>query len=460
MKRISYLVAAALSLLVISCTPGDPYEAAGLQKVSYEATDENFPNPERGFYSASEISAPRAVISKDAIEASRRAGRTLYLLEFHISSYVNSDIADDYLQLIRGYFQSLRDNGAKCILRFAYSNGMDAKDKPWDATEDQVLRHVAQLKPILQEYYDIIFVMQAGFIGSWGEWYYTDNFKTDESRKHLVDALLDALPAERQIELRTPGYKRKLFGYSVSDTITRATAHMPTPQARLGGHNDCYLASANDTGTYSGPLDRSYWASESAYTIMGGETCGLSAFCHCEPQPDNEAAHGVLRDMEIMHFTYLNNGYHTGVLGRWRTEGCMEEIQRRLGYRLSLTDCYYTEKPSAGDKMRVVLNIKNEGFAALQNPRDAFLVLTDASGKELQRYTLESDPRYWMPGQTSVVDQTIDLPSGISGSCSLSLYLPDPCATLRDNSRFAVRLANANVWDDKTGYNKIHTFTL
>ena len=153
MKRISILGAIAFSLILVSCVgkENDPYTKAGLEKVSYEATDEIFPNPERGFYSASEImNASRKVISKDAIEASRRAGRTLYLLEFHIGDYVNTDIADDYLQLIRGYFQALREGGAKCVLRFAYSNGMDEKDKPWDATEEQVLRHVAQIKPILQ----------------------------------------------------------------------------------------------------------------------------------------------------------------------------------------------------------------------------------------------------------------------------------------------------------------------
>ncbi|MBO4565654.1 MAG: DUF4832 domain-containing protein [Bacteroidales bacterium] len=461
MRRISIISASALCLLALSCTPKDPFDAAGLQKVSYEATDEIFPNPERGFYSGVEVmSASSRPVSNTAIEAGRKSARTLLLLEFHIGDYVESDIAEEYLQLIRTDFQALRDCGAKCVLRFAYSNGMDEKDKPWDASVDQVMRHVAQLKPILQEYYDVIFVLQAGFIGSWGEWYYTDHFNASSDRKKLVDALLDALPAERQVELRTPAYKKKLYEWGLADTITRATAHQPTTKARLGGHNDCYLASSNDTGTYSGKLDRTYWEAESAYTIMGGETCGLSAFCHCEQQPDNAAARGVISDMAANHFTYLNNGYHTAVLARWRSEGCMEEIQRRLGYRLALTDSYFSKSPAAGADMRVVLNIENQGFASPMNPRDAFLVLTDAAGKVLQTWPVESDPRFWMPGQTTTLDQTVKLPSGISGNCTLWLHLPDPCSKLKDNSRFAIRLANAGVWDDSTGYNKLHTFTL
>ena len=33
-----------------------------------------------------------------------------------------------------------------------------------------------QLKPVLQKNEDVIFVLQAGFVGAWGEWYYTTHF--------------------------------------------------------------------------------------------------------------------------------------------------------------------------------------------------------------------------------------------------------------------------------------------
>ena len=420
------------------------------------ASDENFPNPERGFYSASEIhNAKITAISKESIESARKQGRSLYLLEFHLTDYVTSPIADDYLEGIRVKFQSLRDGGAKCILRFCYSNGMDEKDKPWDATKDQVLAHIAQLKPILQEYYDVIMVLQAGFIGSWGEWYYTENFKNNEDRKALVEALLDALPDSRQIELRTPSYKMKIFGFSLADTITRAEAHKPTLKARLGGHNDCYLSSQNDVGTYSSPTDRKYWGAESLYTIMGGESCDKTPYCHCE---GTDSYNGALKDMAINHFTYINNGYDPKVLGVWRTEGCMEEIQKRLGYRFVLEKAFFTSSPKAGESLRAVLKIRNDGFATAQNPRDVELVLTDNSGKVLGTWPVESDPRYWMPGEVTVVDQTVT--AGVSGECTLSLYLPDPCQTIRNNPRFAIRLANEDVWDEETGYNKLTTINL
>ena len=440
-------------------TPGpDPKPAEELVTVTFKASDENFPNPERGFYSALEVhSADGRQISQASINSARVQGRSLFLLEFYLTDYVDTDIAEDYLQTIRSKFESLRSGGMKCILRFCYSNGFDESDKPWDATPEIVNRHIEQVKPLLQEYYDVIMVVQAGFIGSWGEWYYTENFTNTALRKAMVEALLDAVPADRQVELRTPAYKMALYGQKLADTLTRAEAHQPTAKSRLGGHNDCYLSSADDVGTFRNSNDRQFWASESLYTIMGGESCALTNYCNCE---GTDKYRGALKDLAYQHFTYLNSGYHQQVLKRWRDQGCMEEIKRRLGYRFVLEEGQFTNKPEAGKSFEIKLTLRNEGFSPAQNPRDAELVLADASGKVMQTWPLGSDPRYWMPDQVTTVEKTVTLPSGISGSMSLYLNLPDPCETLHDNPMFSIRLANEDTWNEETGYNLLHTFTL
>ena len=469
MNRISsILLLASLLPLAFACgknpdepIPGpgpDPEPVEQWETVTYTASDENFPNPERGFYGAVEVhSADGRGISQASFNAARMQGRTLFLLEFHLTDYVATDIAEYYLETVRARFQSLRTGGAKCILRFCYSNGFDESDKPWDATPEQVKRHLEQLTPLIREYYDVIMVVQAGFIGSWGEWYYTDHFKDNESRRELVDALLEAVPAERQIELRTPAYKMSLFNQTVSDTLTLAEAHQPTPKARLGGHNDCYLSSANDVGTFRGTNDRKYWWAESLYTIMGGESCELTQYCHCE---GTEKYNGALKDLAAFHFTYLNNGYHQQVLKRWRDEGCMEEIKMRLGYRYVLEEGQFTKKPEAGKAFDIKLTLRNDGFAPAQNPRDAEWVLADASGKVVKTWKVDSDPRYWMPAQSTTIEQSLTLPAGISGTLTLYLNLPDPCETLRDNPMFSIRLANEDTWNEESGFNKIHTFSL
>ena len=462
MNRISRILCLGviLTFLAVSCDPDNPTPGPvkGLEAVSYLVSEENIPNPERGFYLASEVySANGKGIAEASLNAARIQGRTLFLLEFHMNEYVASDISEEYLQTIRARFQSLRDGGAKCILRFCYSNGFDEKDKPWDATPEQVNKHIQQLKPLIQEYYDVIMVVQAGFVGSWGEWYYTENFKDNASRKALVDALLDAVPAERQIELRTPAFKMKLYGYTLADTLTRAEAHQPTVKARLGGHNDCYLSSANDVGTFNSPNDRKYWEAESLFTIMGGESCELTAYCHCQ---GTEKYNGALKDLAVYHFTYLNLGYHQGVIKRWREEGCFDEIQKRLGYRYVLEEGQFTKKAAAGEPFRIILKIRNDGFSPAQNPRDAELVLADSADNVIKTWALESDPRYWMPAEVTTIDQTITLPEGLSGTMTFYLNLPDPCSTLHDDPRFSIRLANNGTWQEDTGYNKLYSFQL
>ena len=467
MNRISKiaLLAALLPLQALcSCeekpivTPPETDPVEEIETIVYTASDEIFPNPERGFYSAVAVnSADGKGVAESSMKSARLQARTLFLLEFYLTDYVNCDIADDYLATIRAKFASLREGGVKCILRFCYSNGMDEKDKPWDATPEQVLRHVAQVKPLIQEYADVIMVVQAGFIGSWGEWYYTENFTSLASRKELVDALLDAVPADRQIELRTPSYKMKLYGFSKADTITRATAHQPTPQARLGGHNDCYVSSSNDVGTFNSTNERNYWGSETLYTIMGGESCALTEYCHCE---GTEKYLGALKDMARYHMTYLNNGYHQAVLRRWKDEGCMDEIKRRLGYRYVLEEGIFPKTPKAGETFSITLKLRNDGFSPVQNPRDAELVLCDASGNVVKTWPLDSDPRYWMPAQQTVIEQSIVLPDNISGAMTLYLNLPDHSSNLHDNPLYSIRLANENTWMEATGYNKLYTFNL
>ena len=93
-------------------------------------------------------------------------------------------------------------------------------------------------------------------------------------------------------------------------------------------------------------------------------------------------------------------------------------------------------------------------------PSGVALILVDGNGKKTVYELDDLDPRYWFAGSDIAVDKHITLPADASGQCTLYLNLPDPKETLHDNPRFSIRLANDNVWDSKTGYNKIAEFTL
>ena len=458
MKTITILLAAAFISMAASCNPiGKTDEYEGMNHQTFTESDKAFANPERGFYAVKSFhSATDSPVTLKSMETQRKINKTLYYMGFYPTDYMNGDIGQEFLDLMRTNFELLRQGGVKCILRIAYSDS--ESEKPWDPTPEIVHRHIQNIKPILQEYGDVILTFQAGFVGVWGEWYYTENFvynpKTPEDhalRKAVVDAMLDALPADRTVSLRTPMFKRMMYAESYADTLTVETAYNGTPRARLSCFNDCFGASANDTGTFSGEESREFWRKDSRYVFMGGETCGLSKYCTCE---------NSLKDMEDYHWTYLNSEYHGKVLGRWRADGCMDEIERRLGYRLALTDVYTEAAPVAGADSRVVLKLQNTGFAAPVNGRAVELVLVDGNGKKTV-YPFENiDPRYWFVGEDITIDETVKIPADASGACTLYLNLPDPKPVLHDNPLFSIRLAYDEIWDEATGYNKIAEFTL
>lgn len=460
MKSIVNIAAICLSFVLVGCVSViTPDEDNAMFHTLYEESDKVFPNPERGFYRSIDFFKPDATpLTSLKVKVARTTNKTLFYTGYYLTDYMESDIASEYLQLIRTNMSALREGGAKCILRFAYKVDMEETGHPWDASPEWVARHIEQLKPIFQEYSDVILCLQAGFVGVWGEWAYTDYFVlapntvADYSlRKEVVTALLDALPANRQIALRTPMFKKMMFLGTYADTLTIETAFNGSDISRICGHNDCFGASSNDYGTFTTKETRQFWKNDTRYVMMGGETCAVSNYCKCEAS---------LKDLIDYHWTYLNSGYNSNVLSRWKTDGCMDEIERRLGYRLVLTDIYQSSQPKAGEDFNIVINLTNKGFAAPVNPRDVELVLVDGSGHETIYELNDVDPRYWFAGESVTIDRTIEIPANASGDCSLYLNLPDPMDTLHDNPLFSIRLANNGIWNESKGYNRIARFTL
>ena len=466
--RVLFAATAAVLACCISCKKVDQPKKGGdkgneeqetpvedkLTHLHFIEETSDFANPERGYYYPYSFSKAGKPVSANDIKSQRKYNRTLVLLEFYLTRYTTGDIADDYLKMIGDCFNSVREAGAKAVVRFAYSDS--ESKKPWDVSEELTLRHIAQVKPLLQENADVILCLQAGFVGVWGEWYYTENFiqgpRTDEDylpRKRVTEALLDALPATREVSLRTPTFKMKMYGLADKDTITRETAHNGSKLSRLGGHNDCFVANATDYGTYVNNKDRAFWNGDTRYTIMGGETCDATTkYCHCE---------NTIESMEKYHWTYLNSDYNKQVLSVWKDEMCYDEASMRLGYRLFVSDVSYDpELAVAGKQFTLNFDIYNEGFAAPQNPRDAYIILENGSNKTVLE--LGSDPRFWMDGETTKVSKELTLDA--AGTYKLYMYLPDPEPRLKDNPYYAIRLANKNCWNDKNGYNSLGEITV
>jgi hypothetical protein len=202
-------------------------------------------------------------------------------------------------------------------------------------------------------------------------------------------------------------------------------------------------------GTFTETGAREFWKNETKYVIMGGETYVLSKYCDC---------HLTISDLEDYHWTYISGP--KVIENHWEANGCLDEIKRRLGYRLTLTEVSHTTKPAPGKNMKVQVELKNTGFAAPANTRKVEFVLVDGNGKKTIYGCPDADPRYWFAGETINIEKTIVLPEDAEGNCSLYLNLPDGKDTLYDNPRFSIRLANDDIWDEDTGYNKLTEFKL
>lgn len=446
--------------VIVTPEPVDPlgFEA----DIEYVYDDSDFMNPERGMYITNGYNyytetnqVSKALTVEQMRKRVREADMTLTFSEFYINGTFEQEYSQEFLDCVREDFHNHREAGIKTIVRFVYVyKGPEVSPKPCNPSYEMTLRHVEQLKPLFQEYSDIIYVLQAGFIGECGEWVDPKPSFTKEQRMDFVRVLLDALPSTRQVALRTPDQKFQMLGTNIKDTLSVETAFTDIPTARIAGHNDCFLANGNDAGTYANGLSRKLWRIDTKYTLMGGETC-LSdpEYCNCT------AAYSNLEDY---HWSYLNSTYNVNALALLDNEGCWTDIRKRLGYRLSLDKAAFSGIWGAGGQIDMQFSVTNRGFASLINPRAVEFVIEKASDHSVVCVIpADVEPRFWQGGTTSYWEERINLPENLLPGVKYNLYLnlPDPEPTLHDNPEFSVRLANKNVWDSARGYNLIYTFT-
>jgi hypothetical protein len=437
--------------LLIEQGDSRPQDITETTHITYEEETANFANPERGMYHYTEVNLnyfEDGALERTVLEQYRQEENiTLILRIFNIGAFVTTELSEEVLQGIESDFATLREAGLKAIVRFKYTD--DASPPYGDASPERVLSHIEQLKPLLQENADLILTLQAGFIGAWGEWYYTDHWgdwgtwsdEDETNRKHLVDALLDALPPERSVQLRTPHYRMTLYGdeHGCMDG---------SDQSRIGHHNDCFLASDSDFGTYMNPAFEYPWLNEDTRcTSMGGETCAVSG--------ERSQCETAIEELTLFHWTYLNTDYHPLVLADWESGGCMEEIQRQLGYRFVLEEATLTSRSAPGTTLNVSITLHNDGYAAPVNPRDLFLVLTSEESTDRWQIKLMDSPTSWLTEEGPVIlSTTVGLPEDMpTGAYTWHLHLPDPFDRLHKNPFYAIRFANKNIWDEITGFN-------
>ncbi len=296
------------------------------------------------------------------------------------------------------------------------------------------------------------------------------------NRQAVIAALLAALPNDRTIALRTPLYKQTLYGngapFDENDALNNSTAYTGSDLARLAHHNDCFLASDTDFGTYSidpstRAMEQSYLAADTRFLPMGGETCALNI-----PRSDC-ASEGGAADNELaqFHWSYLNKNYNTDVLSRWDSlsggpGNCYGAIKRQLGYRFQLIDAHIDASVRQGCDFNFNLRLINQGYAAPYNPRRVDLILENTLTNA--RYTIampNQNPQFWLAQSdyhalyntdTITINETLGISKDVpAGNYNLYLHLPDPTTHLYEQPAYAIRLANDATWQAATGFNDL-----
>jgi hypothetical protein len=485
MKLVRMLLVFTLLVVVTSCSQREQVSELEPQVfTTYQVSNALFPNPERGFF-IQRVGWDRVFhpdwesLPLEEMQQARRSGYSLVRVYYLIPEFKGKSLSSEFLAAFRQHFSDARKAGVKLIPLFAYSwpSSDDYSDHPerfenQDAPVSDIKRHLGQLKPIIQENVDVMAMWDAGFIGPWGEWHTSTNeligdvtgSEVNSKTREIVTTLLETVPVNRMITVRTPRYKQQLTGQAA---LTKSQAFNSLSKARIGAKNDCFLASKTDWGTYLPDDDASIQAykdflhQDNLFLPQQGETCNFGA----DAQPYIDCPN-ALAELAYLRYSALNINYQQDVLQGWREGGCFNEISRRFGYRFQLVSSGLPTSVSKSSNLVMSFDVKNVGFASPYNPRRLELILRNQSTKQVFKIILNSgaltpsnqinDPRFWQPNTTTKISIDRPLPSNLPvGTYDVLLNLPDPSLNLRTRAAYAIRFANVGTWESATGYNSL-----
>ena len=428
------------------------------QTVTYTENTSIISNPDRGLqkYSStnsSDVLSPQSTFIYNQLSQSTltnwRTGTDKITVVYRYFILPSVDLNSTYLTNMQTDFNRIRNSGLKCIIRFAYTNdcdsGCDTGTNQQQPSKTQIISHISQLSNVINTNKDVIFSIQCGFIGTWGEWYYTGSSEFGhkgtvstlqwQNRKDIVDAMLINFHEDIPLQVRYANAKKQMYGNFVPSGFE---------QDRIGFYNDAFLNSYGDMGTYSvsgqftnpvGSSDYNFISNTTKYLPMTGETNGLNS-----PRTD---ATNAIYEMNLLNFNTLNRDYYTQNWNNWISSGKYNEIVNNLGYRLVLVSTTLS-----GNELS--LQIKNNGYSKVIFKKNTYLVLRNGNG-DIKRLT-NIDIRTLNKGLNNIV---VTIPSDIpDGDYSLLLHIAD--SNLENRPEYSIQFANNNIFESTTGYNNLN----
>jgi hypothetical protein len=406
---------------------------AAERTVTFQPLQQDIVNPERGFYRFLKFFHE---FTDEDLAVQRQEGVSLVFAPIKLDDFRDRDLTPEFLRALEQQFAKVQRAGLKVIFRVTYNfpdgefDYLDAKD----ASLAQVKRHISQLAPVLEKNRDLIAVMQTGFIGAWGEGHTSSNkLDTAENKRAVIKELLEKLPKSLQILWRYPG---DLFEWQ--DTKLEGVE-------RVGLHNDCFMSSPTDVGTYDEDpekraIQRARAAATSKNTFYVVETCAA------QPKGVRIDCKSILREGPEFHITSINREYNLAFIKSWKKKGCYAEIEKSMGYRLRLVSASFDVDGT------LEITITNDGWAKPMSPRALQVAWRNADGIEIvETLTTDISAEFASAKEISVKAK---LSPSTREAC---IFAADPSPRLSNDPRYAIRFANADerakgqIWEQDKG---------
>jgi len=322
----------------------------------YEESQENLINPARGFYTQIYYK------EYERLAEVRAYGHMLALVTMNLNEYMEEELPERNITWLKQLFEEAREQGIMIIFRAAYLQGENLGEPEMSV----IYGHIQQLSKVMNEYKDVVLVVQTGLVGLWGEWHGSKYLEDDEALRtqamKVVEWWLMNLDASINLNLRRP-----LF--------IQTAVELGLDGSRLGMHNDALLATHSDMGTY---LDREAdlkWCEENLNAkVNGGEMPYISEYT--EPEY-------AIKELEQLSLTYLNAHYNVEVLEDWAKQklgeqSAYEYIEQHLGYRYYVKTIDMPKRIfDATDNLNITVALGNSGFSTIHNRFKLYMVIND-----------------------------------------------------------------------------------
>lgn len=433
----------------------------------------------------------------------------MFLAYVYFTDYHADDLSGAALRIFEIFFEECRERKVKSMLRICYNWSYAKNYKLSDenkkllasecADERTILRHIKQMKPLIEEYSDTVHTISNGFIGYVGEWaksYQYPEVDYPTVMKAIVENL--CVPNGLYFSNRDPEYKNELL------------AREPNYKYKgyISNNNDAMFGEQKNKDWYSGnmQLGTPEWqqvTDEGAYTPQDGEMFTLNALIDTDngryynPRIPTgmhmilECAHHRHTSMSNWHcyaeaLSPSHKNYSNNIMQNWQIyERVTPEILKRekiiydpnwfvdddgeaverdpyqfirdhLGYKIVATSSTVKGVFKPGESIEFEMKLKNYGFAAAFMLESGFAILdenynvvsTVKAGSPSSWYS--HDPEEYT--STKVLEHTmmanLRLPEK-SGNYFLAFYLKN---TMNDYARLSNKLPFKN------GYNILNNF--